>query len=119
MGFRSGRPQSSTSDHSPGHSEADSQALSDQKAVISHQQSELDSLQRRIAETEAVLAAEKESFARERAALKRTIEDLTEKLATKEKDEEELLLLLADQDLRLKELGVNDEEEYEEEAGIQ
>jgi hypothetical protein len=101
--------------------EGDLQALSDQKALIAQQHAELESLRRRTVELETTLFKERQTFDSERAALNRTIDDLTGKLAVKEKEEEELLLLLADQDLKLKELGVNDDPEEGEEGatGIQ
>lgn len=101
--------------------ESDLQALSDQKLQIAKQQAELDTLRKRVSELEAALASERQAFDAERATFNRTIDDLTEKLATKEKEEEELLLLLADQDLKLKELGINDDPDEGEDAdgGIQ
>ncbi|KAI9002581.1 p115 like vesicle tethering protein [Hyaloraphidium curvatum] len=94
----------------------DPQDLSDQRALLTKQRMELESLQQRVSELEAFLASEREAFAQERSAMNKTMEDLMEKLATKEKEEEELLLLLADQDLKLKELGYNDDDGEPEEA---
>lgn len=83
--------------------------MNEQKATIAQQEAELEHLRKRISELETAIANERQAWDHERSSLVKTVDDLTEKLTIKEKEEEELLLLLADQDLKLKELGVADD----------